>query len=700
LLDEIDTAKAKTAEYVSSGKYYTYASIKAYNEAVSGLVNVKISDYITSTTADDQIETQVKAVSTAIKDAVSAYDSATLVECTHSNTSSSTDVTKQEDCGNAGESTTTVTCSDCGYSSSTTNPIPATGNHTAGEAVENVTKKATCEETGTKTVTVSCTVCGNVISSEEKTIELTDHSWNDGETTKPATCTEVGEKTFTCSVCGETKTEEIPVDANAHVYEGTVEANNDNATHKVYCTANDGSSKNVDCTEAAAVKENEVAATLHKDGSYDSVVYCSVCKQELSRTAETVKLDGAEEAISNYNTAVAEANEALAQTDKYTEDSLATLQDVLAQAETDFANATTVAEADVITAAITTATTKLEEKTKTYNVTFKVVKDEDDATTTEKTGVAYGTTLDLEAGEDGYTVYKWNVSTANGTAQLAGSETAISYVVTADATITVYLTSDPSEEEAVSKTKVTVLDRRGNLAEVRYVDEYNQADFTAADVSFYEFTSWKEVKTADGITIKPIYAFVGTAEDTATIKGVDGLLVNGKSETSAPYDSFIFVTNPEDVTLGIITSEVELDELDATKASPIANGESFHAPHAKYVYVVAIEEAKASATITGTYAQNGSVTFNATYYLPAGATLVECGVIASPSSADISIDENGKVSGTNAFAFRGEKQSDKNEFSIQISGVKGLTLNGKAYVIYKDANGNHVVLGDVATVEA
>ena len=39
-----------------------------------------------------------------------------------------------------------------------------------------------------------------------------------------------------------------------------------------------------DHTPAAAVQENVVPATCTAKGSYDSVVYCSVCKTELSRT--------------------------------------------------------------------------------------------------------------------------------------------------------------------------------------------------------------------------------------------------------------------------------------------------------------------------------------------------------------------------------------------------------------------------------
>ena len=41
-------------------------------------------------------------------------------------------------------------------------------------------------------------------------------------------------------------------------------------------------------TPSDPVKEDEVAATCNKDGSYNEVVYCSACKDELSRDKKTV----------------------------------------------------------------------------------------------------------------------------------------------------------------------------------------------------------------------------------------------------------------------------------------------------------------------------------------------------------------------------------------------------------------------------
>lgn len=45
-------------------------------------------------------------------------------------------------------------------------------------------------------------------------------------------------------------------------------------------------------TPAEAVRENEIHATCFADGSYDSVIYCSTCTEELSREPVTVETVG------------------------------------------------------------------------------------------------------------------------------------------------------------------------------------------------------------------------------------------------------------------------------------------------------------------------------------------------------------------------------------------------------------------------
>ena len=78
---------------------------------------------------------------------------------------------------------------------------------------------------------------------------------------KEATCGEPGSKHEECSVCHATRSENTAIPAKGH-------------------------------TPGAAVKEHESAATCTEAGSYENVVYCFVCGDEISRTAVTVPAKG------------------------------------------------------------------------------------------------------------------------------------------------------------------------------------------------------------------------------------------------------------------------------------------------------------------------------------------------------------------------------------------------------------------------
>ena len=151
------------------------------------------------------------------------------------------------------------------------------------------------------------------------------HTWDEGTVTTSPTCTAAGEKTFTCTACSATKKETIP--ATGHAWDTEWSKDNDHHWHKCKnCNAIDESTKaphswdNVEvttpatCTAAgvktftctacsatkketipatghtpdAAVRENIVAATCTTAGSYDEVVYCTACGNEVSRTRKTI----------------------------------------------------------------------------------------------------------------------------------------------------------------------------------------------------------------------------------------------------------------------------------------------------------------------------------------------------------------------------------------------------------------------------
>ena len=125
------------------------------------------------------------------------------------------------------------------------------------------------------------------------------HVWDGGVIATPGTCITPGTDLFTCTRCGATKTESTTLDAANHVGLTDMPATNptQNAhgyTAGVWCSECDVwiSGHDVIHNPAAAVRENEAAATCTAAGGYDAVVYCTVCPEEISRNHVTVPAAG------------------------------------------------------------------------------------------------------------------------------------------------------------------------------------------------------------------------------------------------------------------------------------------------------------------------------------------------------------------------------------------------------------------------
>ena len=112
----------------------------------------------------------------------------------------------------------------------------------------------------------TCEKCGKFFSDAAGSTEIEENSWVKSElghdysdewtVDKVATCTEAGSKSHHCSRC-DSKSDVTEIPATGH-------------------------------TEGAAVVENNVDPDCDNTGSYDNVVYCTVCKAELSRNTVTV----------------------------------------------------------------------------------------------------------------------------------------------------------------------------------------------------------------------------------------------------------------------------------------------------------------------------------------------------------------------------------------------------------------------------
>ena len=179
--------------------------------------------------------------------------------------------------------------------------VPATG-HT--EVIDEAVA-ATCTATGL-TEGKHCSVCNEVIVAQT-VVNALGHS-EEIDAAVAATCTATGlTEGKHCSECNEVLVAQTVVDALGHtngdpVVENEVAANctaDGSYDTVVYCSVCGDEVSRVTTTVPAtghtdgeAVKENEVAATCGAEGSYDSVIYCSECGAELSR--ETVTVEKAE----------------------------------------------------------------------------------------------------------------------------------------------------------------------------------------------------------------------------------------------------------------------------------------------------------------------------------------------------------------------------------------------------------------------
>ena len=158
-----------------------------------------------------------------------------------------------------------------------------------------------------------CSDCGHIATEEEVKLSTSAsvmaacvHKLGEFELVKDATCQEVAVYGKKCSLCGEMVEAKIGA-LSDHTPGSAVKenaaapdcVNNGSYDNVVYCTVcNAELSRDtvvvpaLGHTESTPVEENRVEADCVNNGSYDTVVYCSVCKEELERVTTTISALG------------------------------------------------------------------------------------------------------------------------------------------------------------------------------------------------------------------------------------------------------------------------------------------------------------------------------------------------------------------------------------------------------------------------
>ena len=192
----------------------------------------------------------------------------------------------------------------CGCGASETTTLPKTGHDNAAAVKENE-KAATCTEDGSFELVVYCKTCNAEISRETTTVPASGHKEAAAvrENEVHATCGTDGSYDLVvyCQNCNAelSRKSEIVKSTGEHVYANVTERVEPTCTEDGYeikaCGCGAAETFVLTATghiAAEAVKDNEIAPTCTQDGSFDMVVYCSVCGEELSREATAVPSTG------------------------------------------------------------------------------------------------------------------------------------------------------------------------------------------------------------------------------------------------------------------------------------------------------------------------------------------------------------------------------------------------------------------------
>ncbi|WP_294836832.1 hypothetical protein [uncultured Eubacterium sp.] len=394
-----------------------------------------------------------------------------------------------------------------------------------------------------------------------------------------------------------------------------------------------------------------------------------------TKLTKVVKLD-----TGAYDNALAEAKAKVNETDKYTAESIAELQKVITEVESQREKVASQEELNALTAKILTAISNLVQ-TK-FTVKFVKIKDGNPVEEPETT-VNYGDPFQANAGANvkGWIVYTNGDKTKT---RLNTLNQEVSVVITEDTKIEAYLSG---EEATETSSKATFYGRHNQVVAIKYVAEnqpLDTSDVEVPKVPFYDFVKWDVSKTDDGkeYIVKAVYKCTQAENDKCIVH------FNG-TDKAYTYNSYVYLFDANKNTKYALYSDEACTEADLLV---VLDGVDFYTPQRKHIYVKEYTGAvKANVAVMGSFATKkdgeNTAVYNCKFSLPADAKAVSWGVA-------IKFDD-GSVK-----KFSIKEKSKRNEYSANVKAPATIKkVTAAAYVTYKQGETEETKMSDFVTVD-
>lgn len=485
----------------------------------------------------------------------------------------------------------------------------------------------------------------------------------------------------------------------------TTPKSNENGTHSVYTWSDNCSESTVpqkDVTYHETFTDVDCTYDVTED---DGVVTskCNVCGYV--KTEINLNYDA-------YNAAVTEAEAAIKNTAKYTEESRNNLQSVLNNNKSE--NAKKQSELDAMTTAIETAYNTLLVLNKYTINLYTVIDDIVPDTPTKTIELNYGEefTFDSNLG-DGYTVQKWVRNVNNKEEKVGSSVTSLTGITYTDTSYYVYAVKakDTKENNAV----VSLKDRNNRVVDNMYVEltngtanlnvsvdvknkcvTVNGVTLNAIDLTFYNIVGFKingveynvntniSLDISGDLTIETLY-------DTANSYAITTDDSCSASVTSAYWDQKVTVTAKN----GTANTKWYVND----KLVAYGPTYTFRVNGVADIKCVNDDKAPTAVATVESLSYNNpiekTITVVGSFNVPEGCTVVEKGVLMKTSSVNSSDavrnEENYTGKDANARKFIAKNYvKDTNQYVINVYSSKTYTdlcVGAVAYVTYTDASG-------------